>query len=195
MWITRRLRRYLFSVFFIIYTDRECLHQISKIHESNRISNAGLSSFRPTISASHADEDETTPTLTCFPDYDSLPPRRAFRAHPPCRTLTTLAYVIRACDYIGPSSPIPGVGLGGLAPSSYPSAGTCLNTFELSPTTPVLGGVPLANDDSRTHRAPIPTPYMIGPITHPFTAPTEEPYLPTQLVPVMTPLGSPVPDA
>ena len=35
VWSIRRLRRYLFSVFFLIFTDQECLQQISKIGESN----------------------------------------------------------------------------------------------------------------------------------------------------------------
>ena len=30
VWSIRRLRRYLFSVFFLIYTDRECLNEIKK---------------------------------------------------------------------------------------------------------------------------------------------------------------------
>ena len=34
VWSIRRLRRYLFSVFFLIYTDHECLQQISIIGES-----------------------------------------------------------------------------------------------------------------------------------------------------------------
>ena len=34
VWSIRRLRRYLFSVFFLIFTDHECLKQISKIGES-----------------------------------------------------------------------------------------------------------------------------------------------------------------
>ena len=34
VWSIRRLRRYLFSVFFLIFTHLECLQQISKIGES-----------------------------------------------------------------------------------------------------------------------------------------------------------------
>ena len=34
VWSIRRLRRYLFSKFFLIFTDHECLQQISKIGES-----------------------------------------------------------------------------------------------------------------------------------------------------------------
>ena len=40
--------------------------------------------------------------------------------------------------------------------------------------SPVLGGLPLTNDDFRTHRAPMPAPHMTGPTTRPFTAPTAE---------------------
>ena len=46
--------------------------------------------------------------------------------------------------------------------------------FSSSPATPVLGRLPLTNDDFWTHRAPIPAPYMIGPTTRPFAAPTGE---------------------
>ena len=34
VWSIRRLRRYLFSAFFLFFTDHECLQQISKIDKS-----------------------------------------------------------------------------------------------------------------------------------------------------------------
>ena len=87
------------------------------------------------------------------------------------------AYSIRVCGYITPSCPSPGVGPCGLAPLSYPIPGNSLTGFASSPTTPILRGLPLTNGDFRAHRAPMPTPYTIGPTTRPFTAPTEEPCL------------------
>ena len=40
-----------------------------------------------------------------------------------------------------------------------------------------LGGLPLTNDNFRTHRAPMSAPHMTGPTTYPFAAPTEVPCL------------------
>ena len=54
-------------------------------------------------------------------------------------------YLTRTCGFTTPSCPVPGVGLGGLVPPPY---------------IPVLGEPPLTKDDFRTHRAPMPSPYM-----------------------------------
>ena len=81
--------------------------------------------------------------------------------------------MIRACGYTTPSFPIPGIGLGGLAPSPYPFPGTGLNSSPI----PVLSGLPLTKDDFRTHRAPILLIYTTGPTTRPFAATTKEPCL------------------
>ena len=72
VWSIRRLRHYLFSVLFLIYTDRECLNQVKKNVKANPASNAGWSSFQSTTIVAHTDEDEKTPTLTFSPDYHSL---------------------------------------------------------------------------------------------------------------------------
>ena len=71
VWSIRRLRHYLFSVFFLIYTDRECLNHVKKNVKANSASNAGWSSFQSTTIVAHIDEDEKTPTLAFSPDYDS----------------------------------------------------------------------------------------------------------------------------
>ena len=86
-------------------------------------------------------------------------------------------YVKRACDYIALPCPIPGVGLGGMAPSSYPTPCTGLDGIFPQPATPVLGGLPQTTDDFRTHRAPMPAPHMTGPTTRPFAVPTKQPCL------------------
>ena len=72
--------------------------------------------------------------------------------------------------------PIPGVGLGGLVSSTNPIIGTGPKSFFSSPTL-VLDGLPLTNDEFRTHRLPMPKLRMTGHTTRPFAAPTEEPRL------------------
>ena len=63
-------------------------------------------------------------------------------------------YLIRACGLTTPSCPVPGVGLGGLAPSpDIPVWGGLAPPPDIS----VSGGLPLTQDDFRTHRAPLPS--------------------------------------
>ena len=63
-------------------------------------------------------------------------------------------YLIRACGLTTPSCPVPGVGLGGLAPSpNIPVLGGLAPPPDIS----VSGGLPLIQDDFRTHRAPLPS--------------------------------------
>ena len=63
-------------------------------------------------------------------------------------------YLIRACGLTTPSCPVPGVGLGGLAPSpDIPGLGGLAPPPDIS----VSGGLPLTQDDFRTHRAPLPS--------------------------------------
>ena len=64
-------------------------------------------------------------------------------------------YLIRACGLTTPSCPVPGVGLGGLAPSPDIPV---LGGLAPSPDILVLGGLPLTSDDFRTRRASIPSP-------------------------------------
>ena len=69
--------------------------------------------------------------------------------------------------------PIPGVGLGGLVPSPNPIISTGPKSFFPSPTL-VLDGLPLTNDEFRTHRLPMPKLHLTGHTTRLFAAPTEE---------------------
>ena len=63
-------------------------------------------------------------------------------------------YLIRACGLTTPSCPVPGVGLGGLAPSpDIPFLGGLAPPPDIS----VSGELPLTQDDFRTHRAPLPS--------------------------------------
>ena len=61
-------------------------------------------------------------------------------------------YLIHACGFITPSCPVPGVGLGGLAPSPCHTPGAGWGGLVPPPDTPVLGGLPLTKDDFRRRR-------------------------------------------
>ena len=69
-------------------------------------------------------------------------------------------YLIRACGFTTSSCPVPGAGLGELAPSPYHTPDAVLGGLALPPDTPVLGGLPLTKNDFRTHRAPMPPEHM-----------------------------------
>ena len=63
-------------------------------------------------------------------------------------------YLVRACGLTTPSCPVPGVGLGGLAPSPYISVSGGLAP---PPDISVSGGLPLTQNELRTHRSPLPS--------------------------------------
>ena len=161
VWSIRHLRRYLLSVFFLIFTDHECLQQVSKIGESKpRIQRwmEFLSAYNYGLSYKRGRDNANADFLSRLP---ILP------------TADLGVYLIRACRYTTPSCPILGVDLGGLTPSVYNSPSTGQNPFP----TPVLGRVPLTKDDFRTHRAPRPLNRMTGPTASSFATVTDEPWL------------------
>ena len=173
VWSIHRLRRYLFSVFFPIFTDHECLQQISKIGESKpRIQRwmEFLSTYNYRLSYRRGRDNANADFLSRLP----IPPTAEDISGSSALTDPDDlgVYLIRACDYITPSCPIPSVGLGGLTPSFY-SLSTGQNPFP----TPVLGGLPLTKDDFRTHRAPMPLNRMTGPTASSFAIATDEPWL------------------
>ena len=178
VWSIRHLGHYLFSALFLIHANHECLQQISKIGESKpRIQRwmKFLSGYNYRLSYRRERENANADFLSRL----QLPPTgEGISGSSALSDPDDLGvYVIRACDYIAPPCPIPDVGLGGLAPSSYSNSCTGLDDCFPSPATPVLGGLPLTNDDFRTQRAPMPAPHMTRPTTRPFAAPTEEPCL------------------
>ena len=149
----RRLRRYLFSVFFLIFTDYECLQQISKIGELKpRVQRwmECFSAYNYHISYRRGRDKANADFLSRFP----LPPTAEDISGSSALTDPDDlgVYLIRACGYTTPSCPIPGVGLGGLTSSPYDNPGTGTNPF----TAPVLGELPLTKYDFKTHRAPMP---------------------------------------
>ena len=138
VWSIRRLRRYLFSVFFLIFTDHECLQQISKIGESKpRIQRwmEFLSAYDYRLSYRRGRENANADFLSRFP----IPPTTEDISGSSALTDPDDlgVYLIRACGYTSPSYPISGVGLGGLTPPSCNNPGTGPNPF----LTPVLGGL------------------------------------------------------
>ena len=156
VWSIRRLRRYLFGVYFLVFTDHQCLQQICKIGETKpRIQRwmEFLSAYNFRLSYRRGQEHANVDFLSRLPlpliaddvsgasaltDPDNLG-----------------VYLIRACGLTTPSCPVPGVGLGGLVPSPNIPV---LGGLAPSPDIPVLGGLPLTSDDFRTHLASIPSP-------------------------------------
>ena len=141
VWSIRPLRRYLFCVYFLVFTDHQCLQQICKIGATKpRIQRwMDLSAYADFLSRLPlppiADNVSGASALT---DPDDLG-----------------VYLIRVCRLTTSSWPVPGVGLGGLVPSPDIPV---LGGLAPSPDIPVLGGLPLTSDDFRTHRAPLPSP-------------------------------------
>ena len=156
VWSIRRLRRYLFDVYFLVFTDHQCLQQICKIGETKpRIQRwmEFLSAYNFRLSSRRGEENANADFLSRLP----LPPIADDISGASALTGPDDlgVYLIRACGLTTPSCPFPGVGLGGLAPSPDISV---LGGLAPSPDTPVLGGLPLTSDDFWTHRAPTPYP-------------------------------------
>ena len=93
VWSIRRLRRYLFGVYFLVFTDHQCLQQICKIGETKPRISAGWNFTRPITSVSHIDEDKRTLTPTSSPACPSLLLPTISLPPPPCRTQTILAFI------------------------------------------------------------------------------------------------------
>ena len=151
VWSIRRLRRYLFSVFFLIFTDHECFQQISKIGESKpRIQRwmEFLSAYNYRLSYRRGRDNANADFLSRLP----IPPTTEDISGSSALTDPDDlgVYLIRACGYTSPSCPVPGVGLGGPTPPS--TIGTAWHHLPTS----ALGELPLTQDDFRTHRAPMP---------------------------------------
>ena len=169
----RRLRRYLFSVFLLIFTnDHECLQQ-RKIGESKpRIQcwMEFLSAYNYRLSYRRGRDNANADFLSRLP----IPPtvedisRSSALTDPDDLGL----YLIRVCGYTTSSCSTPGVGLGGLTASFYTT-----NTGQNSSPTPVLGGLPLTKDHFRTHRAPMPLNRMTGPTASPSAITTDKLWL------------------
>ena len=156
VWSIRRLRRYLFGVYFLVFTDHQCLQQICKIGETKpRIQRwmEFLSAYNSRPSYRRGQENANADFLSRLP----LPPIAydVSGASALSDPEDLGVYLIHACGLTTPSCPVPGVGLGGLVPSPDIPV---LGGLTPSPDIPVLDGLPLTLDDFRTHRTPIPSP-------------------------------------
>ena len=153
VWRIRRLRRYLFGVYFLVFTDHLCLQQICKIGETKpRIQRwmEFLSAYNFRLSYRRGQENANADFLSRLP----LPPidEDVSGASALTDPDDLGVYLIRACGLSTPSCPVPGVGLGGLTPSPDIPA---LGGLAPPPDVSVSGGLPLTQDDFRTHRAPL----------------------------------------
>ena len=147
VWSIRRLHRYLFSVFFLIFTDHECLQQISKIGKSKpRIQRwmEFLSAYNYRLSYRRGRDSANADFLSRLPILPSAEDISGSSALTDPDDLGV--YLIRARGYTTASCPTPGVSLGGLTALFYSP-----NTGQNSSPTPVLGGLPLTKDDFWTH--------------------------------------------
>ena len=161
-------------MFFLIFTDHECLQQIRKIGESKpRIQRLMefLSACNYRLSYRRGRDNANADFFSRLP----IPPTAEDISSSSALTDPDDlgVYLIRACGYTTPSCPIPGVGLGVLTPPSGDNLDTGRNPFP----TRVLGGLSLAKDDFRTHRAPVPLRCMTGPTADTPVTPTNGPYL------------------
>ena len=148
-------------MYFLVFTDHRCLQQICKIGETKpRIQRwmELLSAYNFRLSYRRGQENANADFLSRLP----LPP--IVEDISVASTLTDPddlgVYLIRACGFTTPACPVPGIGLGGLAPSPYHAPDAVLGGLTPPPDSAVLGGLPLTLDDFRTHRASIPPTHM-----------------------------------
>ena len=161
VWGIRRLRRYLFGVYFRDFTDHQCLQQICKIGETKpRIQRwmEFFSAYNFRLSYRRGQDNANADFLSRLP----LPPIAEDISGASALTDPDDlgVYIIRACGFTTFAYPVPGVGLGWLTPSPCHAPDAILGGLATPPDSLVLGGLPLTPDDFRTHRAPMPPTHM-----------------------------------
>ena len=130
VWIIRHLRRYLFSAFLPNLREPRVPPTNEKIGESKPHTQPWmefLSDYNYRLSYRRGREKANADFLSRLPLPPTVEDISGSSALSDPDGLG--AYVIRARDYIAPPCPIPGVGLVGLAPSSYPTPCTGLDDF------------------------------------------------------------------
>ena len=112
VWSICRLRRYIFGVFFRVFTDHECLQQIRKIGETKSSIQGWmefLSAYNFNLSHRRGKDNANADFLSRLP----LPPTEEDISGP--RALSNSndleIYLIRACGFIPSFFPIPDIGL------------------------------------------------------------------------------------
>ena len=177
VWSIRRLRRYLFGVYFLVFTDHQCLQQICKVDETKlRIQRwmECFSAYNFRLSYRRGQENANADFLSRLP----LPPIAEDISGASALTNPDdlSVYLIRACGFTTPACPVPGVGLGGLTPSPCHAPDAVLGGLTPSTDSPVLGGLPLTLDDFRTHRAPMPSTHMTARPRRSSAVPSQTPF-------------------
>ena len=166
-----------FGVYFLVFTDRQYLQQICKIGETKPRIQRWMefrSAYNFRLSYRRGQENDNADFLFRLP----LPPIEEDISGASALTDPDDlgVYLIRAWGFTTLSCPVPGVGLGGLAPSPYRAPGAGLGGLVPSPDTPVLGGLPLTEDDFRTHRTPMPSTHITARPRRPHATPFKIPY-------------------
>ena len=118
VWSIRCLRRYLFGVYFLVFTDHQCLQQICTIGETKpRIQRwmEFLSAYNFRLSYRRGQENANADFLSRLP----LPPidEDISGASALMDPDDLGVYLICACGFTTLACSVPGVGLGGLTPS------------------------------------------------------------------------------
>ena len=147
VWSIRRLRRYLFGVYLLVFTDHQCLQQICKIGETKpRIQRwtKFLSAYNFRLSYRRGQENADADFLSRLP----LPPIDEDISGASALTDPVVlgVYLIRACGFTTPAFPVPGVGLGGLTPLPCHVPDAVLGGLTPPPDSPVLSGLHLTID-------------------------------------------------
>ena len=166
----------MFSVFFLVFTDHECLQQIRNIGKTKpRIQRwmEFFSAYNFSLSYRRGKDNANADFLSQLP----LPPTDEDISSSCALTVPDDfgVYLIRACGLVPSFCPIPGIGLGGLAPLSHATPSRALGGLIPQPDPPILGGLPLSRADFRTHHAPLPPTHMIGFIDRPHGASSGNP--------------------
>ena len=177
MWSIRRLRRYLFGVYFLVFTDHQCLQQICKIGETKPCIQRWmefLSAYNFRLSYRRGQENANADFLSRLP----LPPFDEDISGASALTDPDdlSVYLIRACGFTTPACPVPGVGLGGLTPSPCHAPDAVLGGLTPPPDPPVLSGLHLTIDDLRTHRAPMLPTHTTARPRRPYTTLPKAPF-------------------
>ena len=172
VWGIRRLRRYLFGVYFLVFTDHQCLQQIYNIGETKpRIQRwmEFLSAYNFRLLYRRGQENANADYLSRLP----LPPIEEDISGASALTDPDDlgVYLIRACEFTTPACPVPGVDLDGLVPSPCHAPDVVLGGLTSPPDSPFLGRLHLTIDDFRTYRAPMSPTRMTARPRRPYATP------------------------
>ena len=177
VWSIRRLRRYLFGVYFLVFTDHQYLQKICKIEETKpRIQRwmEFLSAYNFRLSYRRGQENANADFLSRQPlplMEEDISGASALTDPDNLGVCLTPAY-----GFTAPACPVPGVGLGKLTPSPCHAPDAVLGRLTPPPDSSVLGGLPLTIYYFRTHRAPMPPTHLTARPRRPYAIPPKAPF-------------------